>query len=50
MVAAAKCGRNSIGIEISPDYAHKAYARLEKSVGTLISSAQVRYLPMQAAA
>jgi modification methylase len=50
MVAAAKWGRNSIGIEISPDYAHKAYARLEKSVGTLISSAQVRYLPMQAAA
>lgn len=50
MVAAAKWGRNSVGVEVSPDYARMAHRRLEKSVGTLFTSAQVEFVEMLAAA
>jgi DNA modification methylase len=35
LLAAAKCGRNSIGVEIDPSYAKMARARLEKELSTL---------------
>jgi site-specific DNA-methyltransferase (adenine-specific) len=35
LLAAAKCGRNSIGVEIDPSYMKMAKARLEKELSTL---------------
>lgn len=35
MLAAARCGRNSIGVEIEPAYARKAKARLERELSNL---------------
>lgn len=35
LVAASKCGRNSIGVEIDPSYFAKAKARLEGTTGSL---------------
>ena len=35
LLAAAKCGRNSIGVEIDPSYVKMARARLEKELSTL---------------
>jgi modification methylase len=35
LLAAARCGRNSIGIEIEPAYAKMARSRLESELGTL---------------
>lgn len=37
LVAAAKCGRNSIGVEIEPAYIKKARARLEASFPSLFA-------------
>ncbi len=50
MVAAARWGRNSIGVEVSPEYAEMAHRRLENSAGTLISAASIEYLGMRVAA
>jgi DNA modification methylase len=35
LLAAAKCGRSSIGVEIDPSYVKMAKARLEKELSTL---------------
>jgi DNA modification methylase len=35
LLAAAKCGRNSIGVEIEPSYVKMAKARLDKELSTL---------------
>jgi DNA modification methylase len=35
LLAAAKCGRNSIGVEIDHSYTKMARARLEKELSTL---------------
>jgi len=35
LLAAARCGRNSIGVEIEPSYAKMAKARLERELSTL---------------
>lgn len=37
LVASARCGRNSMGIEIEPSYVKKAKARLESEVSTLFN-------------
>ncbi len=42
MVAAAKWGRNSIGIELDPHYYEMAEKRIRQSTGTLFSQAEVR--------
>jgi DNA modification methylase len=35
LLAAAKCGRNSIGVEVDHSYMKMAKARLEKELSTL---------------
>lgn len=49
MVAAAKWGRNSIGVEVSPGYAEMARARIERATGTLISTAKLNFVEKAAA-
>jgi DNA modification methylase len=41
-VAAAKCGRHSIGVEIDPVYFEMAHRRLAHETGTLLSRATMR--------
>jgi DNA modification methylase len=41
-VAAAKWGRNSIGVELDPEYFKLAQTRMEKDVGRLFSGALIR--------
>lgn len=41
-VAAAKCGRSSVGVEIDPHYFEMASARISREVGKLFSGAKVR--------
>ena len=36
LVAASKCDRNSIGVEIDPGYFRQAQARMDAEVSTLI--------------
>lgn len=45
MVAAARWGRNSIGVEISPEYAELARRRFEREAMQLFSSPSFRFLP-----
>ncbi len=40
-VAAARCGRHSIGVEVDPIYYDQALSRLEREVGTLFAGSQV---------
>ena len=40
LLAAAKCGRNSIGVEIEPSYIQKAAMRLESEISTLFHEAR----------
>ena len=49
MVAAAKWGRNSIGVEVSSEYAEMARARIERTTGTLISTAKLDFVEKAAA-
>jgi len=42
-VAAIKCGRNSIGVEIEDKYIAMTRRRIKKEAGTLLSSIEVRY-------
>jgi DNA modification methylase len=41
LVAACRCDRNSIGVEVEPDYFRQAKARMEAEVATLIDSRHV---------
>ena len=41
MVAASRCGRNSIGVEIDPTYFAMAEQRIRKSTGDLFLPAAV---------
>lgn len=41
-IAAARCGRHSIGVEIDPVYMEMAHRRLAEETGTLFSRATVR--------
>jgi len=45
MVGAAKWGRNSIGVEVSPEYAQMAHRRFERATGTLFSTATLSFVP-----
>ena len=45
MLAAASWGRNSIGVEISPDYAQLARRRFEREMPQLLGCADFRMLP-----
>lgn len=42
VVAAAKCGRNSIGVEIDPQYFRAAEKRIKEDVDSLFSTANIR--------
>jgi modification methylase len=44
MVAAMKCGRNSIGVEIEPKYARMAARRLKQESQDLFSTREIEYL------
>ncbi len=44
-LAAAKWGRNSIGVEISAEYAELAHRRFERGVGGLFGVTTVEYIP-----
>lgn len=44
MVAAAKWGRNSIGVEVSREYAAMAQRRFEKDTGSLFGTATLSYV------
>lgn len=44
MVAAMKCGRNSIGVEIEPKYARMAARRLKQESQDLFSTREIKYL------
>jgi len=48
MLAAMKCGRNSIGIEIDPEYCKIATNRIEKERGDLFSSSEFEFRPQTA--
>ena len=41
-VAAAKWGRNSVGVEIDPHYFEMAPGRIRQATGTLFSTATIR--------
>ncbi|HEV2387216.1 MAG TPA: site-specific DNA-methyltransferase [Candidatus Acidoferrales bacterium] len=40
LVAAARCGRNSLGVEVEPSYAARARARIEAAVANLFADAR----------
>lgn len=44
IVAAAKCGRNSIGVEINPQYWHMAAERLKSTLASIESNRTVEFL------
>jgi DNA modification methylase len=41
VIAACRCGRNSIGVEIDPHYFRQAKARVHAEAATLIDSQHV---------
>jgi DNA modification methylase len=43
MIAAAKWGRNSIGVEVSREYSEMARRRFEKEAGSLFGTATFRF-------
>jgi DNA modification methylase len=47
MTAAAKWGRNSIGIEIDPHYFKMAEKRIRNATGTLFSRAEITTEPIR---
>lgn len=44
MLAAMKCGRNSIGLDIEPKYAKQAMQRLQKECGNLFESRSLEFV------
>ncbi|RKY24103.1 MAG: site-specific DNA-methyltransferase [Planctomycetota bacterium] len=44
MLAAMKCGRNSIGLDIEPKYAKQAMQRLQKECGNLFESHSLEFV------
>jgi hypothetical protein len=44
MLAAMKCGRNSIGIEIDPEYCQLAAKRLQQETGYMYSTLKLEFL------
>ena len=49
VVAAARCGRNSIGVEVEPAYLEKARIRLEMELCTLFDDHSSRIIVRQSA-
>jgi len=46
MLASMKCGRNSIGIEIDPEYCRMAAVRLRDENQSLFSTARLEFLKL----
>jgi len=50
MLAALKCGRNSIGVEVDPEYCSMALKRLQRESSGLFDQAEIGFVPDSEAA